>query len=145
MAGRLAIIYCYYHSFISLQLLFYRNVIKVHKTCPWRSEISPKGRFRTGLRPIQVGPRSLARAADIPANSSVPFFHASHHASHLQVLASPLLLGRVQTVRHSCWQRKHGVFIYHEQRKSFGNFSNVEQYWSQRRNSLLRWYFSHMF
>ena len=112
---------------------FYRNVVKVHKTRPWRSEISPKGRFRTGLRPIQVGPRSLARAADIPANSPVPFFHAPH----LQVLASPLLLGWVQTVRHSCWQREHGVFVYHEQGESFGDLSDVEQYWSQRRNSLL--------
>jgi hypothetical protein len=53
----------------------------------------------------------------------------------------PLILLRVQTVRHSCWQREHGVFICHEQGKSFGDLSNVEQYWSQRRNSLLRWYF----
>ena len=74
---------------------FYRNVIKVHKTRPWRGEISPKGRFRTGLRPIQVGPGSLARAEDIPANGPVPFFHAPYHAPHLQVLASPLLLGWV--------------------------------------------------
>jgi len=45
-----------YHHFI----VFYRNFIKIHKTRSWRSEISPKGRFRTGLRPIQVGPGSLA-------------------------------------------------------------------------------------
>ena len=71
-----------HHSFAITHFFytnFYRNIIKVHHG----DEICPEGRFRTGLR-IQAGLRtgSLARAADIPANTPIPFFHAAH----LQVL-----------------------------------------------------------
>lgn len=55
----------------------------------------------------------------------------------MQILASPLLLGRLQNVRSARWEGEYGKLISNDKTPSSGNIPHAQEGWTRRGTGLL--------